>query len=187
MFRTDVLRRLTGHLVETVPQRQTSIDTYARAANEIFDRVRKLRENADKIEPPKLFLVERIADTAYRPRWEKEIMELLGLKHTKIEKKMNIRKNVGAYVVVKNTPKMCRILWRVKHLIRVKPITFPDGLPTPGVFTGTYLGRDGVFRKDASFEVDSQRLLVDPKFQKVKLTGPEIAKPMHLRWMNSIS
>ncbi|XP_022644256.1 39S ribosomal protein L30, mitochondrial-like [Varroa jacobsoni] len=182
----NIVRRFMAYVVQT-QGRHISVDTFARTRNEIFDKVREIRANADKIEPSKLFVVQLVKSSALRPYWEKDIVRILGLEESKHEKKMNMRKGVGTYVVVKNTPQMCRMLWRVKHLVRVKPVTFPDGLPTPGVYTNSYLNHSGEFRKHSNFEVDPERLVVNKKFERVKLEGREIAKPMHLRWMNSIS
>lgn len=60
----------------------------------IIFQVREIRANADSIEPSKLFVVELIATTAFRPYWEKRIIEDLGLQHTKRERLRNIRKGV---------------------------------------------------------------------------------------------
>jgi len=165
-------------------------ENYEVAVSKIFDKVRAtraLQENPQQLKPSKLFAVERIASTFARPYWEKNIIKALGLEETAREQKENIRKPVGSLVVVKNTPEMCKMLWRVKHLIRVKPITFPDGLPTKGQFTGSHLDKNGVFSRRADFEIDVDRLQIGSEFTRTKLDGMEIAKPMHLRWMNSIS
>ena len=36
----------------------------------------------------------------------------------------------GAVSVVKNIPEVNALLWRVKHVIRIDPVTFPDGAPS---------------------------------------------------------
>ncbi|XP_018494350.1 39S ribosomal protein L30, mitochondrial [Galendromus occidentalis] len=182
----NVLRRTLSFLPKQIQFRQTGINTYERAANEIFERVRKLRETADQHVPPKLFVVERIATLRDRPHWEKKICELMGLSHSRRERSCSIQKKIGTYVVMPNTPHVCKLLWRIKHLVRVKPVVFPDGLPTPEEYTGTHLDRYGVFRIDQSLQVDERRLAPAPDLERATLTGREIAKPMHLKWMNSL-
>ena len=41
--------------------------------------------------------------------------------------------------VVKNIPEMNALLWRVKHLIRIDPVTFPDGEPSKDDLDGWQL------------------------------------------------
>ena len=45
----------------------------------------------------------------------------------------------GAVSVVKNIPEVNAMLWRVKHVIRIDPITFPDGQPTKDDLDGWQL------------------------------------------------
>jgi large subunit ribosomal protein L30 len=33
-------------------------------------------------------------------------------------------------VIVKNTPQMNKLLYQIKHLIKIKPLTFPNGEPS---------------------------------------------------------
>lgn len=53
-------------------------------------------------------------------RNEKLILRRLGLHHRE--------KNIP--VVIPNTPHYNSMLWEVKHLIRLKPLKFPNGIPT---------------------------------------------------------
>ena len=45
----------------------------------------------------------------------------------------------GAVSVVKNIPEVNALLWRVKHVIRVDPVTFPDGAPSKDDLDGWQL------------------------------------------------
>ncbi|RUS78834.1 hypothetical protein EGW08_013419, partial [Elysia chlorotica] len=65
-----------------------------------------------------LHMVYRIKDHYTRPYWEKDILKEFGL----FEKTYNP-------VVLKNTPDVNEKLRTVQHLIRIKPVTFPYGLP----------------------------------------------------------
>ena len=53
-------------------------------------------------------------------RNEKFILSHLGLH----QKESNIR------IVLPNSPHFNRLLWQVKHLLKLKPVSFPDGIPT---------------------------------------------------------
>ncbi|GFS19028.1 39S ribosomal protein L30, mitochondrial, partial [Elysia marginata] len=65
-----------------------------------------------------LHMVYRIKDHYTRPFWEKDILKEFGLYDK-------------AYtpVVLKNTPDVNGKLRQVQHLLRIKPVTFPYGLP----------------------------------------------------------
>ncbi|CAN8012968.1 unnamed protein product [Ixodes pacificus] len=158
---------------------------FEQRANAIFDEVREIRRKSETgdFEVPKLFLVERLSREYGLPYWEKDILKLLKLLESKEDKKAGIHRPVGSVAIVKNTPFMCRMLWRVKHLVRVTPITFPDGEPREGEYTGTHLGRDGVFRRVP--HIDELRLAATEPERK-KLDGKEIAKVLHLAWNNSL-
>ncbi|CAN8006916.1 unnamed protein product, partial [Ixodes hexagonus] len=160
-------------------------NSFERKANAIFDEVREIRRKSETgdFEVPKLFLVERLSPSYGLPYWEKDILKLLKLLESKADKKAKIHRPVGSVTIVKNTPFMCRMLWRVKHLVRVSPITFPDGEPREGEWTGTHLGRDGVFRRVP--HIDEARL-APTKTDRTKLNGKEIAKVLHLAWNNSL-
>ncbi|KAJ8945676.1 hypothetical protein NQ318_012394 [Aromia moschata] len=71
-------------------------------------------------EPSKLFRVERIKSLKGVPYWEKNILK---------EFKLDGLKN-NCYVVIKNIPENNNRLWKVKHLVKITPITFPDGFPS---------------------------------------------------------
>ncbi|XP_064481428.1 large ribosomal subunit protein uL30m-like [Ornithodoros turicata] len=163
-------------------------DTFSEQADSIFEKVRETRRKAETgdFEVPKLFLVERIASEYGVPHYEKDILKILQLLPSKEDKKNRIRRPVGSRTVVKNTPFMCKMLWRVKHLIRVSPITFPDGEPTLEHCGYTHLDRDGMFRIIPKLQVDQNRLLNPPEYEKTKLEGEHIRKVLHRKWMNSL-
>ncbi|XP_059480509.1 uncharacterized protein LOC132199645 [Neocloeon triangulifer] len=69
--------------------------------------------------PSKLLMVQRVARWSGNPKWDKKILKDLGL-----------NKNMGEVVLVKNTPQMNKLLYQVKHLIKIKPVVFPNGEPT---------------------------------------------------------
>ncbi|KAK6173201.1 hypothetical protein SNE40_016697 [Patella caerulea] len=80
----------------------------------------KMKEEKEKKqEPAMLHMVWRVKKLAGRPYWEKDVMKIL-----KLDGKM------FQVQIHKNTPEVNDMLKFVKHLIEIKPITFPYGLPT---------------------------------------------------------
>lgn len=164
-------------------QQQQPQNGYERSAQKIFEEVRETRRRAAEgdWEVPKLLLVERVVDVCGTPHWERNVLQLLKLAQSKEDRKAKIRRPLGSRTIVKNTPFMCKMLWRVKHLVRVSPITFPDGEPTE-VTTGTHLSRDGVFRIVPQLRVPEQRLAEPAEHVRRKFGGQEIAKLLHQKW-----
>ncbi|XP_053563667.1 39S ribosomal protein L30, mitochondrial [Bombina bombina] len=91
----------------------------------------------DPQQPHSLHLVTRIKSGIGRPYWEKEILEVLGLK------------KAHRPVVHKNITSVNEKLKMVKHLIRVQPLKLPYGLPAEEDMSDTYLKSTGelVIRK----------------------------------------
>ncbi|KAL1432796.1 hypothetical protein MTO96_012998 [Rhipicephalus appendiculatus] len=164
------------------------VNGYERTAAAIFKEVCETRRKAatGDWEVPKLFLVERVMPYTGTPYWERNILKLLKLVPSKEDRKARISRPLGSRTVVKNTPFMCKMLWQVKHLVKVTPITFPDGEPTE-VTTGTYLSRDGVFRKVPPLEVQEQQLLEPATYTKRKFETQELRKVLHRNWNYNLS
>ncbi|XP_026522589.1 39S ribosomal protein L30, mitochondrial [Notechis scutatus] len=80
-------------------------------------------------EPHKLHLITRIRSGMRRPYWEKELLEELGL-----TKRFDP-------VVLKNIPSVNAKLKVIKHLIRIKPLKLPYGIPTEDEIPDTYLNK----------------------------------------------
>ncbi|XP_047602192.1 39S ribosomal protein L30, mitochondrial isoform X2 [Lutra lutra] len=72
----------------------------------------------DPQHPHKLHIVTRIKSTKRRPYWEKDTIKMLGLEKAHTPQ------------VHKNIPSVNAKLKVVKHLIRIKPLKLPQGLPT---------------------------------------------------------
>ncbi|KAK6976740.1 39S ribosomal protein L30 mitochondrial [Biomphalaria glabrata] len=96
---------------------------------------KKLKESQPEPEPSMLHMVYRMKSHYTRPYWEKDILKEYGL----FEKAYNP-------VVLKNTPEINEKLRIVKHLICIKPITFPYGLPKDEKdYKHCYLKENGEF------------------------------------------
>jgi len=69
--------------------------------------------------PTKLFRVTRTKTPWGAPHWDKALLKQLGLDEES-----------RAVAIVANTPSNNVVLYRIKHMIEIKPITFPHGMPT---------------------------------------------------------
>ncbi|KAM8819817.1 large ribosomal subunit protein uL30m [Eudromia elegans] len=85
----------------------------------------------DPEQPHKIHLVTRIKTVIGRPYWEKKIIHDLGL-----DKAHQPR-------IHKNIPSVNSKLKVVKHLIRVRPLKLPHGLPTEEELSDTFLTSKG--------------------------------------------
>ncbi|KAJ9576457.1 hypothetical protein L9F63_006670 [Diploptera punctata] len=122
--------------------------------------VNKLRFPGQKdppYQPTKLLMIERVKPVYGNPYWEKKL-----LKHFKLDgQKREI-------AIVKNIPEVNNLLWRIKHLIKVTPITTPDGLPEEGDYNGTWLTEHGEFRVSPRLRVDPKRIEATEQFYEDK-------------------
>lgn len=137
-----------------------------------FDQVLKFRKQSEEgFKPSKLFMVWRIASLVGRPMWEKETMIKLGLVDHKVK-----------YAIVKNTASNNKILWSVKHLIRVKPITFPDGFPSDDDIYSTFLKQTGELVVHPRLKVDVEDLEIDEELKLKTLDQRTVREGLRLMW-----
>lgn len=87
--------------------------------------------------------------------------------------------------IVKNTPENCLLLWKIKHLVSVEPITFPYGEPTEDDIKHTHLNANGeciVHKKigadDKAIE-ECDKFINDPR----KLDKETLKREALLRWV----
>uniref|UniRef100_A0A8D0GWC1 Large ribosomal subunit protein uL30m n=1 Tax=Sphenodon punctatus TaxID=8508 RepID=A0A8D0GWC1_SPHPU len=85
----------------------------------------------DPLQPHKLHLVTRIRSVIGRPYWEKKIIQDLGL-----EKARQLR-------VHKNIPSVNSRLKVIKHLVRIRPLKLPYGIPTEEDMSDTFINSKG--------------------------------------------
>lgn len=87
--------------------------------------------------------------------------------------------------VVKNTPENNALLWKVKHLVTVEPITFPYGEPTENDIVHTKLKENGECIVHKTIGVDEKRLeesnkvLSDP----LRLDRKTLEREALLKWV----
>ncbi|XP_023017422.2 large ribosomal subunit protein uL30m [Leptinotarsa decemlineata] len=125
-------------------------------------------------EATKLFRVERIKPLKGAPYWEKQI-----LKEFKLDGKTN------SFVIVKNIPENNHRLWRVKHMIKITPITYPDGFPENDDVTFLEdTGKLRIIKKIST--LDEAKLQLTENFQKdlKKLDGDTLRRHSRQKWLS---
>ncbi|XP_050466245.1 39S ribosomal protein L30, mitochondrial [Cataglyphis hispanica] len=129
-------------------------------------------------EPSKLLLVKRVKPFAGNPWWEKRMLKDLGFED---------KKHFNVPMILKNTPEICAMLWKVKHLVKILPIKLPNELPTADDLNGTYLHENGTFyivpKVDPAREEATIKFVNDPK----KLNRDIIQEKLRLKWLEGRS
>ncbi|XP_064637275.1 uncharacterized protein LOC135493689 isoform X2 [Lineus longissimus] len=119
-------------------------------------------------EPPKLFAVSRLKKSLKGvPKRERYILKTYFLEEKH-------RKGPSEYVIVKNSEFNAQNLKKVKHLIKIVPITFPNGLPKDeSDYPHTLLKETGEFivkpRVEGQIVEDDPKGLVDLDTKKKHL------------------
>jgi len=123
------------------------------------------------ITPTKLFRVQRVKPYKGNPWWHKKLLDNLRLN----DKKSDI-------AIVKNTPEMCAILWKIKHLIKVLPLNAPENFPEPEQ-ASTVLHENGDLlitpRIDPSREKATKEFINYPK----RMDRPYLNDVLRRRWL----
>ncbi|XP_037929245.1 39S ribosomal protein L30, mitochondrial-like [Teleopsis dalmanni] len=127
------------------------------------------------VEPSKLFRVQRIKPVKGNPYWEKKILRDLGLDQKQSD-----------FTVVKNIPDNNARLWKIKHLIKVTPITFPYGEPTEDDTKHTYLKENGECIVTKDIGPIQERLQASNKYDcdPKRLDTDLLKKDARLKWLN---
>lgn len=151
----------------------------------------------DLPEPSKLFRVQRFAPLKHRIYWERKILFELGLIHsvsTEHINQSNVFNSIAIFYklfqksdvsIVKNTPENNVLLWKVKHLITVEPITFPYGEPTEDDIKYTKLQENGECIVHKKIGVDDRSIEETEKFinDPVKLDKDTLKREALLKWV----
>lgn len=126
-------------------------------------------------EPSRLFMVQRTGDLKGTEYWYKKIL---------YDFKLDIRK--GKPVIVKNTPDNNEKLWKVKHLVKITPITFPDGLPTEDDVLSTFLNHKGELEiKKKIGEASKVNEIVESKPNPIALKRADLKRQSLMVWTNA--
>lgn len=93
----------------------------------------------------------------------------------------------GNIAIVKNIPENNARLWKIKHLIKVVPINFPNGEPTADDLNHTYLKENGDCLVIKNIDSLNKRLEASEKFENDKsiLDGVTLRRDSRLKWDNN--
>jgi large subunit ribosomal protein L30 len=117
---------------------------------QLCDKIRDVQNMP--ITPSPVHVVHRSQPLQARQWWERVIMRRLGLHG----------KEMYERVLIPNTPHYNRLLYAVKHMITMRPITFPDGVPTEKDVGAVRLEEHtGALRIDEKFRVPHHRVYGD--------------------------
>ncbi|KAJ3619653.1 hypothetical protein MTP99_005318 [Tenebrio molitor] len=125
-------------------------------------------------EPSKLFRVQRIKPLKGVPYYEKKILSDFKL----IGKSSDV-------VIIKNIPENNERLWQIKHLIKICPITFPDGFPSDT--RGAYLKENGELKVLKVLQSEEQRLQLADEFRHKpeRIDGDTLRRDSRQKWLSA--
>ena len=119
----------------------------------ICDQIRGV-QNSQIQNPSPIHMVWRSQPLQARAWWERVIIRRLGLHSPQMYQR----------VLIPNTPHYNRLLYQIKHLITMKPLTFPDGVPTEKDIGAVRVeDHSGVVRINEQFRPTDSRLYGDKK------------------------
>lgn len=89
--------------------------------------------------------------------------------------------------VIKNTPENCALLWKVKHLISIEPITFLYGEPTIEDINYTNLKENGECIVNKKIEIATERVEATMKFihDPARLDKKTLKEDARLKWVRN--
>ncbi|CAG9110173.1 hypothetical protein JYU34_010897 [Plutella xylostella] len=128
------------------------------------------------ITPSKLFRVERIKPVKNNS-WRLKTI----LKELKIDEEERV-------TIVKNIPEVNARLWKIKHLIKVTPITFPYGEPSKDDIKHTLLKENGECIVIKQLEPNPKAIEALDKFDSnpKKMDSTTIKLDSRLKWVNPL-
>lgn len=77
-------------------------------------------------------------------------------------------------------------LWKIKHLIKIEPITFPDGFPTENDLNSTQLLENGELRIKKELKPTVEVLEATNKFEndEKKIDTVTLRISLRKKWLN---
>lgn len=89
-------------------------------------------------------------------------------------------------MIVKNTEQICEDLWKIKHLVKVTPVTFPNGEPTEGDLDKTIITSNGEMIVSDAVQPDPRRVEAQEHFQKdpLRLDGNTLREQSRAKWVS---
>lgn len=122
-------------------------------------------------QPSPVLMVQRVKSLKGLPYWHKWNCYLLGLGR---------EMPLSHKVILPNTPYFSKKLYDIKHLIKITPITFPNGIPDKADFRACQIKQNGEFVCHSKLEVEDN-LLEDSK-DKMLVTKDHYQKEARKHW-----
>lgn len=124
-------------------------------------------------DPPKLFMVQRIKPWKGIEYWNKKIL---------FDFKLDETFKLSKITIIKNTPDNNMKLWKVKHLVKITPITFPNGEPTENDVYSTYLNHKGELEIKKSIDKDHIQKVEQSKPNPIQLKKLDLKRQSLQVW-----
>lgn len=104
-----------------------------------------------------------------------------------ISQYLSFRQQTADVAVIKNTPENNVLLWKVKHLVNVEPITFPHGEPSAEDINHTHLKENGECIVNKKLQVPSECVEATNKFVEdpLKLDKETLKRDALLKWVRN--
>ncbi|CAK9810458.1 39S ribosomal protein L30, mitochondrial [Anthophora plagiata] len=122
--------------------------------------------------PSKILMVHKVKPFKGNPYWEKNILTELGFE-----------KNPNDPVFVKNTPEMCALLWRVKHLVKIIPVHIPANIPEVDEYTEFYVDHNGKIHVTGKLDRARYESTLAEKNCMKRLRSETIKEKLRLLWL----
>lgn len=159
----------------------------------------------DRVDPPftpsKVLMAIRVKPFKGNPYWEKETLKKLGFEENVRNLDLTLNRSIvfhdcAAYFVrtlffqendpifVKNTPEMCAMLWRVKHLVKINPVVLPKNLPSKvDDLTEFYVHEDGRVYVTGKIDPARYQATIDARTSIKRLNSETVSEQLRLMWL----
>jgi len=130
-------------------------------------------EEIPTINPSPVLMVKRVKDFRGETWFNKDFCEQIGLGN---------KEKLSKFVFLPNIPSVSSMLFKIKHIIEIKPITFPNGIPDdfdPDKH-GYKLKSNGEFVVHPSLKVDLKEMTKDADW--MKLSSEDISREGRKHW-----
>ncbi|XP_076654687.1 mitochondrial ribosomal protein L30 [Halictus rubicundus] len=144
-----------------------------------YDYIEYYPSKKDHVDPPvtpaKVFMVFRVKPFKGNPWWEKDTLLQIGLQE---------RGNEPTFL--KNTPEMCRLLWKIKHLIKIVPVKLSDKPFNVNDSTEYYIDDNGTVHIGG--KLDPARVEATESFKNSmkRLDNATISEKLRLQWVKGL-
>lgn len=163
---------------ERTRARQYQVDYYGRAsvADDDDNKVTYYPNDEEdmNVTPSPVLMVRKIKKLMNEPYWNKHYCEQIGLGRWEKMDKLSF---------LPNLPSVGLLLHKIKHLVEITPVTFPNGIPEefdPDK-DGSHLSPNGEFVVNQSYKVDLDEIAGRAEWMKLDQSQIKIEANRHWR------